>query len=244
MDGYFWDFTDALASAASMEDVQAVAAKQMSRLGIHTLTWVSAPFSPSVRRYFSTFDHAMVEARFRNIDSNPGDSLIWRAAHGPELRPMAWGRSVRPLQPPSRGVQEFGEQVAAYGCLANVNIPVWHPKPREYEFLTVSLAMTEKEFDGYIRHHAPLLVSSAALISAQMAVLTPAREEDATRLTARESECLSWLAAGLRHERVAERLSISEWTVMFHLKNAREKLAAATNEQAVAKAVLHGLIVP
>jgi DNA-binding NarL/FixJ family response regulator len=63
-------------------------------------------------------------------------------------------------------------------------------------------------------------------------------------LTNRESECLVWLARGLRNEVIADRLAISPATVEMHLSNARRKLAAATREQAIAIAIQFGLISP
>ncbi|MBW8270378.1 helix-turn-helix transcriptional regulator [Caldovatus aquaticus] len=64
------------------------------------------------------------------------------------------------------------------------------------------------------------------------------------RLSPRERECLSWLAAGLRNDRIAERMGIARATVDLHLARARRKLGAATREQALAKALSFGLIEP
>lgn len=63
-------------------------------------------------------------------------------------------------------------------------------------------------------------------------------------LSARERDCLTYLAAGLRVSRIAEQLSISEVTVELHLRNARRKMKASTTAQAVARALLCGEIVP
>jgi DNA-binding CsgD family transcriptional regulator len=62
------------------------------------------------------------------------------------------------------------------------------------------------------------------------------------RLSPRESECLLWLAAGLRNDRIAERLGIATATVELHLARARRKLGAATREQALVKALSLGLL--
>jgi DNA-binding CsgD family transcriptional regulator len=48
---------------------------------------------------------------------------------------------------------------------------------------------------------------------------------------------LRWLAAGLRYDRIAERLGISLVTVELHVANAKRKLDAKTREQALAIAV-------
>ncbi len=63
-------------------------------------------------------------------------------------------------------------------------------------------------------------------------------------LTPRERECLLWLSRGLRTAAIADRLGIAVVTVDLHIKGARQKLAAATREEALAKAILSGQICP
>lgn len=72
----------------------------------------------------------------------------------------------------------------------------------------------------------------------------PAAAAAQRRLSPRERECLLWLAAGLRNDRIAERLGIATATVALHLARARRKLGAATREQALAKALSLGLLAP
>ncbi len=67
---------------------------------------------------------------------------------------------------------------------------------------------------------------------------------DPPALTRREKECLTRLARGYRTAKIAADLRISAPTVEFHLKNARQKLNAATREQAVALAVHRSLVQP
>jgi DNA-binding CsgD family transcriptional regulator len=69
-------------------------------------------------------------------------------------------------------------------------------------------------------------------------------DAEAVGLSPRERECLLWLAKGLRNDRVAERMGISNPTVEMHLAHARRKLGAATREQALAKALALHLISP
>ncbi|MEM1414201.1 MAG: LuxR C-terminal-related transcriptional regulator [Myxococcota bacterium] len=63
-------------------------------------------------------------------------------------------------------------------------------------------------------------------------------------LTPRECECLTGLAVGEQSKQIAYRLGISDRTVEFHVANARRKLGATTREQAVARAVYLGIVVP
>lgn len=56
-------------------------------------------------------------------------------------------------------------------------------------------------------------------------------------LTARESECLRWIANGKTDNEVGRILHISPRTVRFHIGNAKTKLGVATRIQAVTKRV-------
>ena len=66
--------------------------------------------------------------------------------------------------------------------------------------------------------------------------------QDAMLISARELDCLKWMAAGKTAWEASVILGISERTVRFHLNAAREKLDCLTTTQAVAKAVSQQLI--
>lgn len=66
----------------------------------------------------------------------------------------------------------------------------------------------------------------------------------ASPLSLRETETLTWLAAGLRTDAIAYRMDIEYVTVSKHLEAARRKLGARTREQALAIAVRDGLVRP
>jgi DNA-binding CsgD family transcriptional regulator len=66
--------------------------------------------------------------------------------------------------------------------------------------------------------------------------------ENQMLVSARELDCLKWVAAGKTAWEASVILGISERTVRFHLNAAREKLNCLTTTQAVAKAVSQQLI--
>lgn len=66
--------------------------------------------------------------------------------------------------------------------------------------------------------------------------------ENQILVSARELDCLKWVAAGKTAWEASVILGISERTVRFHLNAAREKLNCLTTTQAVAKAVSQQLI--
>lgn len=63
-------------------------------------------------------------------------------------------------------------------------------------------------------------------------------------LSPRETEVLTWLARGLRADQIAHELGIARVTADLHVANAKRKLGAATREQALARALVLGLIEP
>lgn len=68
------------------------------------------------------------------------------------------------------------------------------------------------------------------------------QDELAEPLTPREREVLQMLASGIVNKQIAERLSISEHTVKFHVASILGKLGASTRTQAVSLGIRHGLV--
>jgi LuxR family transcriptional regulator, quorum-sensing system regulator CinR len=67
--------------------------------------------------------------------------------------------------------------------------------------------------------------------------------DDRPHLTAREIECLRWIAFGKNSSEIAVILNISSHTARDYLKSSRFKLDCVTSAQAVSKAVSLGLLI-
>ncbi len=89
---------------------------------------------------------------------------------------------------------------------------------------------------------AGLAVVDPSLAHALGASRPRATAETVEALTPRESEVLQLLAGGLTNRRIAERLSISEHTVKFHVNAILGKLGAQTRGEAIAQAARLGLL--
>lgn len=71
---------------------------------------------------------------------------------------------------------------------------------------------------------------------------TPAAPSEADKLTPKEREVLSQLAAGLSNKEIARKLDVAESTVKIHLQSILRKLGLSNRVQAAIYAVEHGII--
>ena len=106
-------------------------------------------------------------------------------------------------------------------------------------------------FDGMMREKFDATVSQWTIFAAMLGGFTMAPSGSADQdvfaygkptLTPREIEVLGFLGAGFQTARIAGELKLAEVTVAKHMRSAREKLGAATREQALVKAMQLGLI--
>lgn len=67
---------------------------------------------------------------------------------------------------------------------------------------------------------------------------------DSTSLTKRELMVIRFLAAGMRYSEIAEKLSLSENTVKFHIRNVLQKTGFHSSTRLVAEVVEKRLILP
>jgi DNA-binding CsgD family transcriptional regulator len=67
-------------------------------------------------------------------------------------------------------------------------------------------------------------------------------DPDRARLSPREIECLGWAAAGKSDTEIAILVGIKTATAHFHIEEAKKRLGVRTRVEAVAVAVLHGLV--
>jgi DNA-binding CsgD family transcriptional regulator len=103
-----------------------------------------------------------------------------------------------------------------------------------------------RETLSLIRARGSLLALAMTGFHERMNILLRQQESPAhdRTLSDRQRDVLTGLAEGETPARIAERLRLAEATVGVHLANARRKLGARTNEQALVKAIMLGAINP
>jgi DNA-binding CsgD family transcriptional regulator len=123
-------------------------------------------------------------------------------------------------------------------------LPLPYEINRSFGVFGAMSCMKGTEFTRYFSDRGMMLRMAALFADQTLNALKVREKVEAVRLSPRERECLLWLSKGLRNDRIAERMGISPATVEMHLAKARKKLTAATREQALARAIFLGLVVP
>lgn len=175
-----------------------------------------------------------VDKRYQRIDP------ILRMTMG-GVRPVDWA-TARKLHPDSEPLFSAATQLGH--SLDGVTLPLATPT-RRLAFLAIQADVPAEEWTAYKRCHLrdfQLLANlfHASLLEHDRALQLP--DHYAKALTHRETEVLSWAAAGKSYWEIGTILGISERTVRFFMTNARRKLNVVSNTQAVAQAVRRDLI--
>ena len=87
---------------------------------------------------------------------------------------------------------------------------------------------------GLERGEAAMSRLTTARLMSSVSQLTPAAS-DPVKLTERETELLRLLAEGCSNKTIAQKLSLSENTVKYHLKNVLQKLGVHNRTEAATK---------
>lgn len=128
---------------------------------------------------------------------------------------------------------------AQYGIEQGFTIPI-HEPGCAFGSIHLATSKDDSEFTKIVENYSYLIFSISHLAHQQRPIV--ARLEPNRRFTARESECLHWIALGKSYGETALILSISERTVKFHAQNIIKKMNAVNIKQAIIKAIRMNLI--
>ena len=98
--------------------------------------------------------------------------------------------------------------------------------------------------DGLQRGEAAITRQTTARLLKGLAESPPRQAQRAQSLTPREIELLRLVAQGMSNKAIAQRLSVSENTVKYHLRNILHKLDVQNRTEAVTHAIRAGLLAP
>ncbi|WP_193369932.1 helix-turn-helix transcriptional regulator [Pelagibius marinus] len=159
------------------------------------------------------------------------------------LMPFQW-REIGVRNDLSNGQRKVLNEARDHGVKDGATIPI-HGPDSGLSTLSIVGGGGEREFqDAYQRSYRDLVWLAINTHEAFLNLAESAPDLGRVRLTDRERDCLVWTARGKTAWEVGQILSISEETVLFHLKNVTRKLGVFSKHHAVVKAVIQGYIVP
>jgi DNA-binding CsgD family transcriptional regulator len=224
------DVYERLNSAQDLPQLQAACSSVLSQAGGYY--FAAGLFNPRHGQRVIAVDYpaSWIEHYFANhyLDIDP---TVTTAAH--RAAPYAWDFAA------ARGTvaAPVFDDIYDLGVRSGLTVPVHLPGGA-----TFVASFAGRELDD--RRRRPLLTCVAVLLHEHFARLDAGCRAMAPNLTARECDCLSWVARGKTSWEIGEILGVAERTVNFHLNNAFAKLDTSGRTMAVVRAITLGLIAP
>lgn len=157
--------------------------------------------------------------------------------------PFVWDAESLDRSSLDRGVAGFLSAGHDYGITRGLTIPVYGPSGGFGLFTFVHEGRAE-DFSGIVEKRGRELHLACLYYHPLIQRLEEHEQAPQPMLTAREKEVLHWAASGKTSEETSIILNVSEKTVQYHVYNALRKLDCYSKPQAVAKAILLGVIRP
>lgn len=142
------------------------------------------------------------------------------------------------------GQRRVLDEAQDHGVTHGATVPI-HGPDSGLSALNVVGGGSERQFDeAYRQGYRDLIWVAVNTHEAFLRLAEDVAEGARVRPTDRERDCLLWTARGKTAWEVGQILSISEETVLFHLKNVTRKLGVFSKHHAVVKAIVQGDILP
>lgn len=240
-------FLDAIADfqqARDQADLWSLVHKHLANFGIGGI-WYGFEMLPQQGSFWRDRKNGLILCSLPDgyVDDKIGagfadDDYYYRAAKT-HANPIVWGDVSKSNKATPEEKRSF-QVDCDYGILTGVTIPGSFASGMGMtSFSCHAPDMSWAEFDRLWAEHAGAIQRIACAFDVCL------RENHMTNifpLSAREREVLLWLAKGLRPPRIAFQLSLHEGTVEKHIQSARLKLRASNAAQAVAMALIFGLL--
>jgi DNA-binding CsgD family transcriptional regulator len=164
-------------------------------------------------------------------------SFVLQAACS-RIAPFSW-LDVLEHQSLPTAEREVWETAREFGWTNGFVVPIHGP----HGYLAVvTMGSRERNLDLNVERRARLQMMAVLAHERCRALVNPSSAEVRDILSARELECLRWVAAGKTDWEIGVILNLSASTVRFHVDRARIKLDARTRPQAIAQVMLLGLL--
>jgi LuxR family quorum sensing-dependent transcriptional regulator len=196
--------------------------------------WIGVGKARSYRFFFNSWPQDWIDL-YSQQDFFPDDPFVQESQR--TMESFLWSELERrqALTPRGREIYELGR---TFGWTEVMGIPVHGPS--DYQGL-VSIA-TMQPVQLAPRDRAFLELIGHAIHNRCRKEIGFGLSPELPPMTAREIECMRWVAVGKTNWEIGQVLGISQSTVHFHVESAKKKLNKTTRTEAVAVLVLHGLI--
>lgn len=156
--------------------------------------------------------------------------------------PLVWREES--FDTPKR--RDFMEDARSHGLGSGLSVPIG---TLANETALLSIANPESNVDAraYTAQGVGTVYVMASFLheTVRRLVISPPRPEDKyVSMTKKELECLHWWAAGRTAIEISDAMNISIHGVYFHMQNIRRKLGVRSKHQAIARAIVQGLVKP
>jgi DNA-binding CsgD family transcriptional regulator len=228
---------EAYAIIEDMPEMEATITKLRDLLNVDHVVYHSSKLgaSPSVDPYIRLTYPASWIKRYLQMGYVDIDPVVREGF----LRTLPFDWSELKIQ--SAAEASFLADALAHGVgPRGFSIPV-QSKHGHRALFSISSSQSEKEWMSFLKSTQPALIEIANRVHRR--VIKEVFGEDRPHLTARELECLRWIARGKGTSEIAVILNISPHTARYYLKSARYKLDSVTSAQALSKAVKFGLLI-
>ncbi|MGO4727947.1 MULTISPECIES: helix-turn-helix transcriptional regulator [Inquilinus] len=240
MDQIFQNFILHLPSSRSRQDIRDLLEQTIQDYGLNHFAYVSFPSGAEADAplVLTTYPDSWVE-RYGENRYDRIDPVIARAVG--TMLPFAW--TIESFKDPlTRKQKAFLEEAAEAGIRRGLTIPI-HDRQGKASSLTLTEFGIEPDFQRCIDRHQHALHLIALHLHAKLRQDDHPEPRTRPSLTPREIDCLQWAAKGKSASDIADIMRISRRTVVFHTENAKQKFGVATLSQAIARGLMHDIII-
>jgi DNA-binding CsgD family transcriptional regulator len=231
------DFSEALQTCATVEDVRSYFKREISAYGYTASAcgaFLPADKGPEPHFFFLDWPAEWLALYSeRNFVAN--DYVVAEARR--RIAPFTWleAKAERVL---SEAEREIWDSAARWGWTDGLSVPIHGPGGY---FAAVVMAGKQRAMPSGLRNRLHLL---AFLTHERCRALTrfPVFKNPNAALSSRELECMRWVGAGKTDWEIGKIMGLAPSTVKSHVDQARRKLGCKTRPQAVARLVFSGLM--
>jgi DNA-binding CsgD family transcriptional regulator len=196
--------------------------------------WVGVGKARTHRFFFNSWPAAWVEI-YNKGSFFPDDPFVQESQR--RMESYLWSELETQQALTQRG-REIYDAGRAFGWKEVMGIPIHGPA--DYQgFVTVAAL---EPVNLHIRDLRFLEMIGQAIHNRCRREVGFGLSSEVPAMTAREVECMRWVAVGKTNWEIGRVLGISGSTVHFHVESAKRKLNKRTRTEAVAVLILHGLI--